>query len=327
MMPVALRLKGHTMKRKMLLVAACAAALWSASAMAADATAAAGKTVPTANEVRAAVNAGDWPKAETMIKEVIAAKPDNARAHYFYAEILAHEGKFSDAARETRTVRELDPNLTFDKNPDTFRKFEREVDRAAAGPVATTTAVQPQVTTAREVPAPAVPVQAASSGIPGWVWVGGIAVVLFLVFRAMSRRALANNMASSGGYGMNPGMAQPGYGPAQPGYGPGYGPSPGGGLLRTGLAAGAGVAGGMLLERMLEGNRHDENNYGNNGGGNYIPQGGGGDNGYNQATSDLENRPFDFGQGGNDWSDGGGGGGGGGDSFSPGGGGSDDGGW
>ena len=66
----------------------------------------------------------------------------------------------------------------------------------------------------------------------------------------------------------------------------------------------------MLLERMLEGNRHDENaNYGNGGGG-YLPQGGGGDAGYNQAASDLENRPFDFGQGGNDWSDGGGGGGG-----------------
>lgn len=310
------------MKRKMLLVAACAAALWSASAMAADAAASAARTVPTANEVRAAVNSGDWPKAETMIKEVIAAKPDNARAHYFYAEILAHEGKFAEAARETHLVRELDPNLSFDKNPDTFRKFEREVDRAAAGPVATTS-VQPQATTAtREVPAPAVPVHAASSGIPGWVWVGGIALVLFLVFRAVSRRAIANNMAGTGGYGMNPGMPQPGYGPAQPGYGPGYGPSPGGGLLRTGLAAGAGVAGGMLLERMLEGNRHDENIGGNGGGGNYIPQG---DNGYSQAASDLENRPFDFGQGGNDWSDGGGGGGGG-DNFSPSGGG-DDGGW
>ena len=331
MMPAAFRLKGHTMKRKMLLVAACAAALMSASAMAADATASAGKTVPTANEVRSAVNAGDWPKAETMIKEVIAAKPDNARAHYFYAEILAHEGKFSDAARETHLVRELDPNLTFDKNPDNFRKFEREVDRAAAGPVAVAP-VQPQVATTRDVPAPAVPVQAASSGIPGWVWVGGIALVLFLIFRAVSRRVVASNMAGAGGYGMNPGQPQPGYGPAQGGYGPGYGPaygqSPGGGLLRTGLAAGAGVAGGMLLERMLEGNRHDENN--GNGGGNYIPQNGGGDAGYNQASSDLENRPFDFGQGGNDWSDGGGGGGGGGgDNFSPsgGGGGGDDGGW
>ena len=328
-MPVAFRLKGLMMKRKMLLVAACAAAVWSVSALAADAPAATAGKVPTPEEVRAAVNSGDWPKAETLVREVVAAQPKSARAHYFYAEILAHEAKFSEAATQARTARELDPALSFDKNPENFRKFEREVDRAAAGPVAAPQAqVAPQqVTTARDVPPPAVPVQAASSGIPGWVWVGGIAVVLFLVFRAMSRRAVANNLAASGGYGMNPGMAQPGYGPAQQGYGPGYGQAPGGGLLRTGLAAAGGVAGGMLLERMLEGNRHDENNanYGNGGNpGGYVPQQGG-DNGYNQATSDLENRPFDFGQGDNDWSDGGGGGGG---DFSGGSsGGGDDGGW
>jgi hypothetical protein len=67
--------------------------------------------------------------------------------------------------------------------------------------------------------------------------------------------------------------------------------------LRTGLAAAGGVAGGMLLERMLEGNRHDES-YGNN---NYGSQGSSFDNGSNQAASELENRPVDFGSGGNDW--------------------------
>jgi Tetratricopeptide repeat len=314
------------MKRKMLLVAACAATLWSVSAIGADATAASAARLPTPDDVRAAVNAGDWPKAESLVREVVAARPGNARAHYFYAEILAHEGKFADAAGQAHKARELDPALSFDKNPENFRKFEREVDRAAAGPSATTAPPVGQAPAAavREVPAPAVPVQAAHSGIPGWVWVGGVALVLFFVFRALSRRAVANNLAGAGGYGMSPGMAQPGYGPAQAGYGPGYGQAPGGGLLRTGLAAAGGVAGGMLLERMLEGNRHDDGNanYGNGGG--YVPQGGG-DNGYNQAASDLENRPFDAGQGGNDWSDGGGDGGGG--DFSSGGSSDDGGGW
>ena len=51
------------MKRKMLLAAACAAALWSAAAMA----------VPTVDDVTAADRAGDYPKAESMVREVIAA--------------------------------------------------------------------------------------------------------------------------------------------------------------------------------------------------------------------------------------------------------------
>ena len=275
------------MKRKMLLAAACAAALWSAAAFA----------LPSTSDVQAAVKSGDFPKAETMMQEVVAAKPQSAKAHYLYAEILAHDAKFADAAAQARQARQIDPALSFTTDPEKFKNFERLLEREQAGPSVNTQTTAPPVT--RINAAPAVPQQqAASSGIPGWVWVGGIAILLFVVFRAMSRRAVANNMATAGyapqagGYGMNPGMQQPG-------YGPGYGPAPGagGGLLRTGLAAAGGVAGGMLLERMLEGNRHDENPGGNN----YGSQGGSYDNGSGQAASDLENRPIDFGSGGNDW--------------------------
>ena len=275
------------MKRKMMFAAACAAALWSVAAMA----------MPSVNDVQAAVKAGDFPKAETMMQEVVADKPQSAKAHYLYAEILAHDAKFSDAAAQARQARQLDPALSFTNDPEKFRSFERELQREQAGPSAGTQVVPQTAAPQRVSMAPAVPQQAPSSGIPGWVWIVGLAVVAFLIFRAVSRRALANNMAGGGyapqgGYGMQPGMPQPG-------YGPGYGSAPGSGLLGAGLAAAGGVAGGMLLERALEGNRHDEN-YSNNGGG---YQGGGGyvDNGAGQAASDLENRPIDFGSGGNDW--------------------------
>ena len=272
------------MKRKMMLVAACAAALWSVAAMA----------LPSAGDVQAAVKSGDYPKAETMMQEVVAAKPQSAKAHYLYAEILAHDAKFTDAAAQARQARELDPALSFTTDPEKFKSFERLLEREQAGPAVATQAPAPAT---RVNTAPAVPPQAASSGIPGWVWVGGFAILAFVIFRAISRRAMANNMATAGyanqggGYGMNPGMPQPG-------YGPGYGAAPGagGGLLRTGLAAAGGVAGGMLLERMLEGNRHDENP-----GNNYGSQGGSFDNGSSQAASELENRSIDFGSGGNDW--------------------------
>ena len=299
------------MKRKMLMVA-CAAALWSAAAMA----------VPTVDDVSAAARAGDYPKAESLVREVIAAKPQSAKAHYILAEILSKEHKFADASAEAHQARDIDPTLKFAGDPQRFRTFEGELAREQARPAA---AVTPMRVDAPQM-APAVPVQAAGSGIPGWVWVGGIALVLFLIFRSVSRRAVANNLAGGGGYapqggfGAQPGMPQPGYGPANGGsYGPGYGQAPGGGLLRTGLAAAGGVAGGMLLERMLEGNRHDEN-YGNTSlgsqGANYSDA--------DQATRDLDNRPIDYGSGGNDW--GGDSSGGGGDNFTPSGGGDDSGG-
>ncbi|MFL6680690.1 MAG: hypothetical protein ACJ8IK_20290 [Burkholderiaceae bacterium] len=69
------------MKRKMLLAAACAAALWSAAAMA----------LPSVDEVSAAARSGDYPKAESMMREVVAAKPTSAKAHYVLAEILSKE--------------------------------------------------------------------------------------------------------------------------------------------------------------------------------------------------------------------------------------------
>jgi hypothetical protein len=297
-----------TMKRKMLLAAACAAALWSAAAMA----------LPSSTDVQAAVKAGDFPKAETMMQEVVAAKPQSAKAHYLYAEILAHDAKFADAAAQARKARELDPQLSFTTDPEKFRSFERLLEREQAGPTVATPVAPTNANTAP--PAMRTQPPAPSSGVPGWVWVAGLAVIAFLIFRAVSRRAMATSMGGGGfapqpaGYGVNPSMPQPGYGP---GYAPGYGQAPGGGLLRTGLAAGAGVAGGMLLEKMLEGNRHEED-YGNNLG----SQGGGFDSGSNQAASELENRPIDFGSGGNDWG-GDAGGGGGSDNFSSG---SDDGG-
>ena len=282
------------MKRKMMLVAACAAVLWSASAFA----------LPSTSDVQAAVKSGDYPKAETMMQEVVAAKPQSAKAHYLYAEILAHDAKFTDAAAQARQARELDPTLAFASDPEKFKSFERLLQREQA-PAAAPQAPAP-VNHVNMAPAiQQQPQQQPAGGVPGWVWVGGLAIVAFLIFRAISRRAMANNLGNAnvaqGGYGMNPGMQQPG-------YGPGYGTAPGagGGLLRTGLAAAGGVAGGMLLERMLEGNHRDEN-YGN--GNNYGSQGGSFDNGSNQAASDLENRSIDFGSGGNDWGGDAGGGG------------------
>jgi len=268
------------MKRKLLL---CAALLWSAAAFA----------VPTSAQVEAAVKAGNYSAAETMMQEVVTDKPQSAKAHYVYAEILAHDAKFGEAAAQARRAREIDPKIGF-TDPDKFRSFEQTLQREQAGATA-------QTAPARVAPyTPAAAPPAVGGGVPGWVWGAGFAVVAFLIFRAVSRRAASAPLApagaypaQAGGYGAQPGYGQPGYG--QPGYGqPGYGPAPGGGLLRTGLAAAGGVAAGMLVEKMLEGDHRGD---GLSGGG---VQGNGFDNGSAQAASELETRQIDFGSG-NDW--------------------------
>ena len=37
--------------------------------------------LPSTQDVQGAVNAGDYPRAEQMMQEVVAAKPQSARAH------------------------------------------------------------------------------------------------------------------------------------------------------------------------------------------------------------------------------------------------------
>ena len=107
------------MKAKMFVAAL---ALWSAAAFA----------LPSFNDVESAVNAGNYAQAEQMMQEVVAAKPGSAKAHYVYAEILAHDAKFDQAAREAAQAQQIDPALSF-TDPNKFRDFQRLLQREQAG--------------------------------------------------------------------------------------------------------------------------------------------------------------------------------------------------
>lgn len=282
-------------------------ALWSAAAFA----------LPSQEAVMAAVKAGNYPQAESMMQEVVAAKPQSAKAHYVYAEILAHDAKFDEAARQAKEARTLDPAISF-TDPEKFRSFEQTLQREQAPQ----TRHPAEGTAAVAQYGGASPYQQHTGGVPGWVWGVGLAFVAFLVWRSVTRRAaMTPNIVPAGaGYGSPTGYGQPGYG--QPGYGqPGYGgygmgQAPGSGMLRTGLAAAGGLAAGVLAEKYFEGQREREANGGLGGGSNYV------DDGSAQAASELESRPIDFGSG-----DGWGGGGDSSGDFGGGGGSSDDGGW
>ena len=268
---------------------------------------------PTLQEVETQVQQGHYDRAEAMMSEVVAAKPGSARAHYVYAEVLAHDGKFAKAADEARLARQIDPDVKF-TTAEKFRAFEDKLQQAQAAPTRTRVApssLSPSTTSsvAPAVPMATAPAPAASGGVPAWLWGAGLAVVGFLLWRSFSRSREAvgpNGAVGSASYGGGPiapnagapvGMPY-GVGP-NAGVGQGYAPArPSSGMLGVGLAAAGGVAAGMLAEQYLH-RRPDQAADTSSAQPGFFdsPQGG-------SAGADLESRPIDFGTGGSDWDSG-----------------------
>lgn len=269
----------------------------------------AAQALPHVDEVQAATQRGDYAGAEKMVREVLAARPDSARAHYLLAEILAHERQFKEAGEHASRARALDPAVKF-TDPAKFSAFEQLLQRQQAAlpsaqvPAALGNAAPPNPPN----PSTASAARSESHGVPVWLLVVGAIAFIVLAMRWMSRRAAAPMP--------QPAMAGNGYatGPTY-GYGPGVPPAPasgGTGLMGVGLAAAGGVAAGMLAERLLHGGAEERSlprEGGGSLGGGIIP--GSFDSG---AADELAQRGIDFGSGdgwGGDAGDSGGGSGGG----------------
>ncbi|MEY4751761.1 MAG: hypothetical protein RIQ60_3975 [Pseudomonadota bacterium] len=233
--------------------------------------------LPTQAEVEAAVRASRYSEAQAMMAEVVKAKPASAKARYVYAEILAHNRQYDDAATQLREAQRIDPATKF-ADPGRVQAFEQQLQRAAAkahqpGSLAGTGAVigaPPQAGaqapaaqvapgTGARLPAEA-PVQRAArteasdgGGLPGWLIIVAIFGVGIVVLRSVTKRqreaARQSAIFPAQAAGWSGGTAAGAYPPS--GYGA---PSAGSSALRTGMAVAGGVAAGVLLERMLHGN-------------------------------------------------------------------------
>jgi hypothetical protein len=217
-------------------------------------------------QVYQAAEAGKFVEAQAMMDKVLRDHPNSGKAHFIEAELLARQGKFSEASAELAKAERLAPGLPFAK-PDAVQKLKTVIARAQPARAAKAAPVVSY--------APA-PVSApASSNIP-WgmiILIVGLGAVAFVFFRSRSAgRAGPQRYGPATGPAGAPGM---GGGYPQPYPNSPYGPAPGGpggpgigsgimGGLATGAAVGAGaVAGGALMHHLLDGDRNAGTSSGN----------------------------------------------------------------
>jgi hypothetical protein len=267
---------------------------------------------PTIQQVYAAAEAGNFTAAQNMMDQVLRDHPNSGKAHFAEAELLAKQGRMSNAETELNTAERLAPGLPFAK-PASVQNLKDRI--AASRSAATRTSYAPrQVQQVQQAPA-------AGSGMPWGLLFVALILIGFIAFavRFMGRRNTVSYVPASGGnmggYGGGPGMQSygGGVGPMGPVGGGGIG---GGGIgsgivggLATGAALGAGmVAGEALMHHFTDGDRNET----------YVPPPQQRNDNYTPYVPDDNMGGNDFGI--NDdssWDDnsGGGGGGGGGDDW------------
>ena len=258
---------------------------------------------PSMNQVYEAARAGRLDQAQSMMKQVIAAHPNSAKAHFVQAELLAQQGRI-DAARDSlATAERLQPGLAF-ATPEAVKGLRARLSGSGlnglSGVAPRSSSSGGGVDSGRSngggsgssLPAPSAP-RASPSAPPasgpsfGLFWpvlliIGGAA--LFLMFR---RRSAAARAAGTGGAGMGaqgyPGgaVANPGYtgAPGTPGsatgapygqpgqpYGQPYAQpaQPGmGSRIAGGLATGAAIGAGMMAAQAIGRSMSGHNEHGN----------------------------------------------------------------
>lgn len=211
--------------------------------------------LPAPKDIETAVSQGHLTQAESMLREVIAAKPQSAKAHYELGQVLLRENRAPEAQAELKQAQSIDPSLKFASSD---KQFNELLER----------------TQAKAQPAHAVSVQTAPQAPAGngfsltYVWIGIAALAVIALLIRMNRPAPqpsgytqqpappAGNPLSTA-FGRNP---TTGYTPAPAGYPPaGYPASaPTGGSTVAGAVVGglAGVAAGYALSKALEGEHH-----------------------------------------------------------------------
>ena len=217
--------------------------------------------LPAPKDIEAAVSAGRYAQAETMLREVLQEKPNSARAHYELGQVLAHEAKYDEAVDQLQRAQTIDGTLKFATSPEKFKQTLDKITAAASSarlPATTTQTVTPVAADIAPAvaPAPAAPALNLNYVLLG---IGALVLVVFLIRRskalaapaAMPYAAPRPSAAGPGGFG-------PQYANNGPAYAPGYGaPAQGGSGIGGAVLGGvAGLAAGYALTKAFEGDHH-----------------------------------------------------------------------
>ena len=208
--------------------------------------------LPAPKDIEAAVNAGHYAQAETLLREVLQEKPNSARAHYELGQVLAHEAKYDEALAQLQRAKAIDSTLTFATSPE---KFQQTLDKIGAA-----------ASSARLPASPALNLNYVLLGI------GVLVLVAFFIRRSKAQAAASATanpapMARAGGpVGFGAQYAPSGAAYA-PGHGPGYGAPAqgasgmgGSGIGGAVLGGVAGLAAGYALTKAFEGDHHSASN-------------------------------------------------------------------
>jgi uncharacterized protein len=224
--------------------------------------------LPTPKDIEAAVAAGQYAQAETMLREVLQDKPQSAKAHYELGQVLAHEHRYKDAQTELQKAKDIDPSLKFATSPEKFNAVSAKVNDLANAP-SSSVVMEPSVAPSAHAVSQSTPEAAGNSGSSSltYVWFAIAGLVVLGLWLRRSAAANANNTTYAPAAGMTP--APRGFGaqytPNAPqgmppsGYAPqGYAQPNSGGSTMTGAVVGglAGVAAGYALSKALEGEHH-----------------------------------------------------------------------
>ncbi|RKU03260.1 hypothetical protein C7H84_11870 [Burkholderia sp. Nafp2/4-1b] len=143
--------------------------------------------VPSLQQVEQSIAQRDWQRADTQLSQVIDAHPNNAHAHYLYAQVLDREGRASDALAQLQKAKSLDPQLRF-TDASHFAQTESRI-RADAARVSGNAPAATQSGSLQSSLAPAAPAAKHGPSTGMWIGLALIAVIIALVLRWTLRRA------------------------------------------------------------------------------------------------------------------------------------------
>jgi hypothetical protein len=242
--------------------------------------------LPTPKDIETAVNSGKLHQAEVMLKEVIDAKPQSAKAQYELGQVLAQEARYAEAQIALKKAKEIDPSLKFTSDVQKFNETQEFVTRKLNGETTS------QHTNATASVAPTTTQTSTENHFPlSYIWAGIGCLALLALFLRRQATTQANapsvNNPITSAYGA-PQTYPPSSYPAQQPMGTGIGSGIGGAVV-GGLA---GVAAGYAISKALEGDHHTSSGSASQDNA-YIPL---------ESNSQAGLGGFDSGSG-NDWDD------------------------